>query len=63
MKYIVVRTYGNGKHMNKVYPMWFEWLSQAEKMCKELNEQDCYRDGCGDKWIAMPVVQYKGSVW
>lgn len=61
MKWIVVRTYGNGKHMNKVYPMWFEWLSQAEKVCKELNNlvtEEC----CDDKWIAMPVVQYFSSV-
>ena len=62
MKWIVVRTYGNGKHMNKVYPMWFEWLSQAERMCKELNESDV--EPCSStKWIAMPVVQYLGSVW
>ena len=40
MMYIVVRTYGNGKHMNKVYPVLFEWLSQAEKVCNELNERD-----------------------
>ena len=46
MKWIVVRTYGNGKHMNKVYRMWFEYLSQAEKMCKELNEIDPDTD-CG----------------
>lgn len=63
MKYIVVRTYGNGKHMNRVHPMWFEWLSQAERMCLELNKQDNLRDGCGEKWIPMPVVQYEGSVW
>lgn len=32
MVYICVRTYGNGKHMNKVYNILFEWLSQAERM-------------------------------
>ena len=63
MKYIVVRTYGNGKHMNKVYPMWFEWLSQAERMCAELNKQDCLTDGCGEKWIPMPIIEFKGNVW
>lgn len=62
MKWIAVRTYGNGKHMNKVYPMWFEYLSQAEKICKELNSLD--NDICSsDKWVAMPIVQYLGSVW
>ena len=63
MKWIVVRTYGNGKHMNKVYPMWFEYLSQAEKMCKELNEIDPDTDCGSNKWIAIPVIQYLGSVW
>lgn len=62
MKWIVVRTYGNGHHMNKVYPMWFEWLSQAERICEELNNSD--REECSSsKWVAMPVVQYLGSVW
>lgn len=62
MKWIAVRTYGNGKYMNKVYPMWFEYLSQAERICKELNELD--KDECSsDKWVAMPVTQYLGKVW
>lgn len=62
MKWILVKTYGNGKHMNKVYPMWFEWLSQAERECKILNDLD--KDDCSsDKWVAIPVVQYIGSVW
>ena len=60
MKWIVARTYGNGKFMNKVYPMWFEYLSQAKKMCEELNSLDTEED---DEWIAMPVVKYLGSVW
>lgn len=61
MEYIIVKTYGNGKHMNKVYPMWFEWLSQAERVCAELNGYD----GCGssEKWIVMPLIQFKGNVW
>lgn len=62
MKWIVVRSYGNGKHMNKVYPMWFEYLSQAEKMCKELNENDL-NDSCSDRWIPIPIIKYGGSVW
>lgn len=62
MKWIVVKTYGNGKYMQQVYHMWFEYLSQAEKMCKELNES--YKDdGSSDKWVAMPLSQYLGSVW
>lgn len=62
MSYIIVRTYGNGKHMNRVYPMFFEWLSQAERVCAELNEQN--KDDCSsDKWIVMPVIKYTGSVW
>ena len=60
MKYILVRTYGNGKYMNKVYPVWFEWLSQAEKVCNELNEKD---KEDSDKWIAIPVTKYIGDVW
>lgn len=62
MLYIVVRTYGNGKHMNRVYPMCYEWLSQAEKYCNKLNELD-KDDGSGDKWIVMPVTKYVGDVW
>ena len=60
MHYIVVRTYGNGKFMNKVYPMWFDYLSQAEKICEELNNLDADDN---DKWIAMPIVKYLGKVW
>ena len=60
MKYIAVRTYGNGKHMNKVYPVWFEWLSQAEKICTELNKND--RED-SDKWIVIPLTKYVGDVW
>ena len=44
MKYICVRTYGNGRYMNKVYNLWFEWLSQAERMCDELNKIDADTD-------------------
>jgi len=61
MNWIVVRTYGNGKWMNKVYPMYFEWLSQAERMCETLNKDDI--DGTAEKWVAMPIVKFKGDVW
>ena len=63
MKYIVVRTYGNGKHMNKVYPLYFEWLSQAEKVCLELNEYQQSHSDASDKWIVMPLTEYVGKVW
>lgn len=62
MKWIVAKTYGNGKYMNKVYPMWFEWLSQAERICKELNDKNT-KECSSEKWIAMPVIQYDGEVW
>lgn len=60
MKYICVRTYGNGKYMNKVYNLYFEWLSQAERVAAELNKTDAES---GDKWICMPVNKYVGKVW
>lgn len=62
MSYIIVRTYGNGKHMNRVYPMFFEWLSQAERVCAELNALN-KDDTKSDKWIVMPITQYMGNVW
>lgn len=61
MKYIVVRTYGNGKHMNKVYPMYFEWLSQAENVCEKLTE--CDKGDTSDRWVVMPITEYVGEVW
>lgn len=60
MIYICVRTYGNGKHMNKVHNLWFEWLSQAARMCEELNEIDTEDS---ETWIPMPLNQYIGEVW
>ena len=62
MNYIVVRTYGNGKHMNSVYPLYFEWLSQAEAMFAKLNDLDPTTNR-SEKWIIMPVVKYTGEVW
>ena len=55
-----MRTYGNGKHMNKVYNMFFEYLSQAERMTKELNKIDC--DVC-EKWICIPLNKFVGEIW
>ena len=60
MKYICVRTYGNGKHINKVHNLRFEWLSQAERACDILNEIDAES---GEEWIPMPLNQYIGEVW
>lgn len=48
--------------MNKVYPVWFEWLSQAERLCEELNSYDLDKHS-GEKWISMPLAQYIGAVW
>lgn len=64
MVYICARTYGNGKHMNRVHPVWFEYLSQAERAVEELNttDADCC-EPCGDRWIIMPVAKYTGPVW
>ena len=62
--YICVRTYGNGKYMHKVHPIYFEYLSQAERIMEELNatDLDCC-EPCGDRWIVMPVAKYTGPVW
>ena len=60
MKYICVRTYGNGKHINKVHNLWFGWLSQANRMCDELNKIDADSD---EKWIPMLLYEYNGKVW
>lgn len=60
MKYIVARTYGNGKHINKVFPLYFEWLSQAEKFANKLNEKECESN---ETWIPIPLCKYEGDVW
>lgn len=60
MLYIVVRTYGNGCHMNKVFPMYFKWLSQAEIYANLLNETDAEDS---DKWIVFPLTEFCGKVW
>lgn len=60
MIYICVRIYGNGKYMNKVHNLWFEWLSQAESVCDTLNQIDADVD---EKWILMPLNEYVGEVW
>lgn len=60
MIYICVRTHGNGKHMNKVHNLYFEWLSQAERACDVLNELDADDN---EKWIPMPTNKYIGEVW
>ncbi|MSA02227.1 hypothetical protein GKG47_09270 [Lactonifactor sp. BIOML-A3] len=60
MKYIAVRTYGNGKHMNKVHPMYFDYLSQVEAYVADLNTKDTEDS---EKWIVMPITEYVGKVW
>ena len=61
MYHIIVRTYGNGCHMNKVYPLYFKWLSQAERVCAKLNEHYNYT-GTSEKWIIMPITEYVGEI-
>lgn len=61
MRYIVVRTYGNGKYMNKVYPILFEYLSQAQKLCNSLNNS--IDKGQSEIWTTMPLITFKGEVW
>ena len=60
MIYICVRTYGNGKHTNKVHSLWFDFLSQAARVCEELNRIDTED---GEIWIPMPLNQYIGEAW
>lgn len=63
MIYICIRTYGNGKYINKVHNLWFEWLSQAERMCAELNSIEDIDVENGEKWIPMPLNKFVGKVW
>lgn len=61
MKYICVRIYGNGKFVNKIYPIYFEYYSQAENVCIDLNSyEDPFTEDC---WIIMPIAAYVGEVW
>lgn len=61
MQHIIVRTYGNGCHMNKVYPLYFKWLSQAERVCPKLNEYYGYT-GTSEKWVVMHIDEYIGDI-
>ena len=58
MYWICVRTYGNGKFMNSVYPVLFSYLSAAEAFAEDLNKQDCL-SGHSDKWVAIPMYENK----
>ena len=60
MIYICIRTYGNGKHINKVYNLYFEWLSQAERVAELLNKTDAET---GDRWLCVPLNKFVGKVW
>lgn len=63
MLYICVRTYGNGKFMNKVHNVYYEYLSQAQKAVEVLNEQDLYCQEPGsEQWIIMPIAKFIGPV-
>lgn len=53
MIYICIRTYGNGRYQNKIFPMYFKRLRDAEVQCEKLNENDA---SCIDeKWIPFPI--------
>lgn len=54
MHYILVRTYSDGCHMNKVYPIIYNSLRKALAQCEVLNQSE---DSFVDKWIVMPVVE------
>lgn len=53
MIYICVRTYGNGYYQNKIFPIYFKKLNDAEAQCEKLNSKD--RDELSDKWIPFPI--------
>ena len=53
MRYICIRTYGNGYYQNKIFPQIFRTLEYAERKCKELNAKD--RDDGAEKWIPFPM--------
>lgn len=59
MLWLVVKTYGNGKHMNKVYPGYCEYLSQATSLADQLNKTDA---DIAEKWVAMPIDEYLGPI-
>ena len=63
MVYICVRTYGNGQFMNRVHPVYYLYLSQAQEAVNELNKQDpdCIDPG-SNKWIFMPISEFMGPV-
>lgn len=56
MSWIVVRTYGNGKYMNSVYPVQFEYLSKAQEQADKLNKKE-HLSSFSDKWIAIPIFK------
>lgn len=60
MIYICVRTYDNGKCVDKVYGLWFNQLSQAARVCEKLNKTDAEN---GEIWIMMPMNEFVGEVW
>lgn len=62
MKYIAVRTYGNGQFMNKVWPEEYKYLSAAQQKCESLNTTD-NEVGNEDKWIPFPLMEHESSDW
>ena len=62
MKYIAVRTYGNGQFINKVWPEAYKYLSAVEKKCETLNKGDNEISN-EDKWIPFPIMEHESLAW
>lgn len=56
MKYIAVRTYGNGHYQNQVYPCCYSRLDWCEKKCAELNEKESCKEE-NEKWIPFGLYE------
>jgi len=62
MRYVPVRTYGNGQFMNKVWPESYKYLSAVQKKCVELNKN---REELSneDLWIPFPLMEHNSADW
>jgi hypothetical protein len=54
MMYVLVK-YDNGNRINKIFPIWFNWLNVAESAMERLNEKNIEQE---EKWKIMPMVEY-----
>lgn len=53
MQYICVRTYGDGKWINMVFPQIFESYQECVDKCMKLQEK--LNSECNDRWIPFPL--------